>query len=237
MNRVSEDVIKRKDDIRRQGAASQISTIDSADELFAELMQPWPTWAKKAAGRLLNILLPSISANDWMEFFDTADSRLAAFEKLVEHPRVQGRFARFLAECKEHAPDEFAKFFLPERAIERDPRAKMLFQASNLPVEQQAVFWREFAAGFATKPFRDSDAKVMRIYLIVTLFWPWIRPCGSIREVYNLVFSLIPKEPCPADRDPVDHEERIFKWFEKICQRSLGLQLRQRGRPKKAPNG
>jgi len=112
--------------------------------------------------------------------------------------------------------------------------ADRLKSVLELPTTVQQVFWRSFSKGFGQKlSLRPQDAKAFRTYLFLTITWPQVQKCSSIRELYGRLFRTIAAEPCPDGVDPVDFEERQFKWFEKLCHRNLGLSLRPKGRPKR----
>jgi len=212
-----------------------------------DFRRPWPKWAKRAAARVLQLLLPVKTTKQWLECFE-GDGPFDTFDSLMEGGWVWGRLARYRVEWREKEPEIYKMFsqwkWIDE--ITNGPEGltfkyhegfeKFLLRrfekVMGLPLEFQEKFWNYYNTGFGQKlDFRRQDAKAFRIYLFLAMTWPAAQQCTSIRQLHDFLFSIIPQEPCPPGLDPIDFDERQIKWFEKICHRNLGLSLAKRGRP------
>jgi len=167
---------------------------------------------------------------------------------MFEHGKMWGRMARLAVELREHDPQTF-QLLNRNRWVKNisNKNGKFEFEYAEgvfsrvlhhmedvmgRPANLQIDFWHSFSTSFGKKiTFRRQDAKAIRIYLLLLISWPQVQEHTSIRELYDFVFKRIPKEPCLDGADPVDFEERQFKWFEKLCHRNIGLSLAKRGRP------
>ena len=211
--------------------------------------KPWPPWAKLAAARLINCFLPALTTERILLCFEKKDP-LMLFESTEDFYWLLGKMARCRSDLKTAQPEAFEKLsktkWLKDFRYENGKLhvehgygfenliSQQIAEIFELPTEKQAVALGALNRGFSSElSLRPQDAKAVRIYLFLILMWPVVQNFTSIRELYDFVFSSIPKEPCPSDMDPIDFEERQFKWFEKLCHRNLGLSLAKRGRPVK----
>ncbi|NJN05479.1 MAG: hypothetical protein HC814_02520 [Rhodobacteraceae bacterium] len=54
-----------------------------------------------------------------------------------------------------------------------------------------------------------------------------------MRRFYDAFAPMLGPVESREREDEEDAKERHFKWFEKLCERNLGLSFRSRGRPGK----
>ncbi len=213
----------------------------------AEFNRPWPRWTKLATARLLQILFPSVAASKWLGCFESKEP-LEAVLAVFEGGHLLGRTVRCFTELRENDPQNF-QLLSQNRWVKgirnRDGKVDIEYgegiynlvlhcmeDVMHRPAEDQKKFWRSFGSNFGKKlVLRLQDKKAIRIYLFLIVTWPHVQRCTSISELYAYVFKCIPKDPCPPGTDPIDFEERQVKWFEKLCDRNLGLRLAKRGRP------
>jgi hypothetical protein len=215
-----------------------------------DFKQPWPRWAKRCAARLLTLLFPITSTQEWLACFESEDAFTALGSKF-EDGWFCGRLPRCIAELKQSNPETLGQLseskWVRNMTLE-EGKLKVEYgqglegmvlhrmqQILQEPAEVQREFWRSFAKGFDSEfcP-RKIDGKAIQIYVWLLLTWPTAQNCVSINDLYDFVFQYVAKEPCPPEIDPVDFEERHHKWFEKLCQRNLGITLAKRGRPARA---
>ena len=214
----------------------------------AEFNKPRPIWSKKAAARLLQLFNPRVSVNQWVGCFENPSNVEKVFSTL-DVAWSLGRVLRCLAELKKENPENIGilsriSWLWDSKAStafseggENKSFEEFLHQQIQVVLKQdvkiQNAFWPSFAKGFARKIEPSAkDIKALKVYLFLTFKWEEAQKCTSIRQLFELVFQTIPKEVCPPDVDPIDFEDRQIKWFEQLCQRSLGLSLAKRGRPK-----
>ena len=215
----------------------------------AVLRQARPNWSKLAIARVLHLVFPDIGSRDWLLYLEHPDRFLEAFSP-SDAPSILGRLARASAEIKKLGYENFP--FLqkvpwilnmkieadgsvaPEGGIGLNEIVKFeLGKTLQQTPETQTHFWSSFAKAFARDlKLRRQDMRALAIYIFLAMSWQEVEGCKSIRELYTFVFSKIPKEACRPNMDPIDFEERHFKWFEKLCHRNLRLSLGKRGRPR-----
>lgn len=209
--------------------------------------KPRPMWAKMAAARLLHLIMPNLTARRWMECFEAPDP-IEKLNAICEFPWFLGRMARVLAEWKtagqadpaageQFKPFQYFTIGESEILLGQGPGVEGLLlteiqKVLQEPLECQKRFWPAFASGFERdlKP-RPQDLKAVEIYWFLAAHWDTATPCKSVRDLYALVSQNVTIPPCPANVDPVDFEERQFKWFEKLCHRNLHVSFGRRGRP------
>lgn len=210
--------------------------------------QVWPPWARRAAARLLCFFVPRLKTRQWESVLQSAEP-FAAIERAVEPAWLLGRVNRFLAELKEAQPEmhgwltkgAFVRQFAPAGThISEDTDVQIenlfrsqLMQATQLPLAEQKKFWKAFNEGFQARLApRRQDVQALSVYLLILFHWPRIElECRTLKEVFQFEPALMPTETCPSGVDPVDFEDRRWKWFEKLCQRNLGMSLSRKGRP------
>lgn len=215
--------------------------------VISEIQKPRPESAKLAIARLLNFIVPIVPATTWAKCFKAPDP-ITAMISHVESPWLLGRISRCLAEINAGPGGKLA--MLNEMSWLRNIRvqenglefrlfedmdeliALQLREVLKQKASEQEPFWRDFSKGFSRSLTpRRQDLKALPIYFFFAIKSESIGACSTMRELYEVAAKQLPAEPCPPGVDPVDFEDRRFKWFEKLCQRSLGISFKSRGRP------
>lgn len=238
--------------VTSMSALSQGAQI-SPDQLTAMLIgffgETRPRWAQLAIARLLHVGFPAITTQNWFRLLKTPQN---IFEELSKDdlPWLLGRVSRALAEMREFGVENLPFLQQLPWLFTFDPKTNALGGGAGVggalaliledvlkqPVRDQLAFWKAFARGFETPLApRPQDRKAIVIYVVLVLNWREAEKHENIRALYGYVQTKIPKESCPAGTDEIDFEERQLKWFEKLCNRNLGLRLAKRGRPRKIP--
>jgi len=223
------------------------ATEEFYSKIVTEIQKPRPESAKLATARFLNFIVPIVSASKWRKCFDGPDP-ISQMVSLVDSPWFLGRLSRCLTEMNADPAGKLAA--LNQMSWLRDIKirengvefhfidnfdeliALQLQSVLKQKASEQAVFWRAFSNGFnrALIP-RKQDMKALPIYILFTIKWESFGGCQTMRELFEVVAQQLPAEQCPPGIDPVDFEDRQFKWFEKLCQRSLKISFKSRGRP------
>lgn len=211
------------------------------------LAEARPAWTTTALARLLNLIFPSVSTKKWLRLLKSREKMLEELCK-AELPSLLGRMARVLAEMREEGTDglPFLKH-LPwiftfnartgdltggnglEGAI-----ALMMEEVLKQPAREQEAFFGSYLKAFKIPLVpRRQDTKALWSYAVLVINWREIEKCATIREAFQFFYSQVARPACPKGMDPIDFEEREIKWFDKLCNRNLGLRLKARGRPKK----
>lgn len=234
--------------VNQDGQPGEINPEQIVAVIESELRQDRPQWAKLAAAKVLHFIIPKIEAREWLKRLGKPELLVESFSP-EEMPWLFGRGFRCLAEMKRIGHENFPVLkkapWLFTMKVEQGriilDGGKGLegillqeFQkALRQPTEFQVSFWRSFADGFERDlSLRTQDVKALIVYVFLATNWREAQKCTTLRELFEFVFSRIPKPQCPPSEDEIDFEERQVKWFDKLCQRNLGISLKQRGRPR-----
>ena len=201
---------------------------------------PWPMWTKRAMARLLQMWFPTTRTEEWEECFK-AQEPLEEAMQLLGDGRILGhamKVARWVQE--EINPQNPQHADLPVKEVSQSARqtlemiAKELSSLPQQPMEQAQAFFTKFTRAMEKElGLRDQDKRAFRVYLLLVILWPHVQTFRgrSLKELYAWLRPYLGPIICQEGEDEIDAEERHYKWFENLCERHLGLSLRQRGRP------
>lgn len=227
--------------------AQPLSPQQFAEVVERVINEPRPPWARKSLALLLNVIFPKISAQAWSKCLE-GENASTRFTAAIEENQAWflGRVARALSEAKTEGLLDKPPFAALPWLNTFEPKTgattggtgfsgfivEQFQNAVTAPTSTQIVFWRSFADGFEHPVVnRRHDAKTVLGYGVLSVVWRDVQQCNSMREAFDWYRKRFPIDALGQHEDPVDFEERQFKWFEKLCQRNLGLALARRGRP------
>jgi hypothetical protein len=205
-----------------------------------------PNWSRKALAKLLSLIFPNIPTRRWETCFgDPSGLRRLVSILSEDEAWVLGRIHRALTEARNAGL--FAKSPLSGLAwMETADFTSGSLEggggfsavvASRLEIvlrgtpDEQILFWRSFSDAFSLPISSRQEPKTILAYMFFVISWKEVQKCRTIREAYEEFCKRFPLDPVPSEVDAIDFEEQRLKWFEKLSQRNLGLQLRPRGRP------
>lgn len=225
-------------------------------DLEESLSKRWPDYAVQAAARFLALLIPDsdprqiaslLKSDDWLEglgYLFEGGKVVGLMQSLAQAwaADLPADAPTFVHQAAAHFKNlKFIKHLRlqdKELVIEHGEGIQELIKkkkqdALDLPSKDLVKYFKDFATGENKRSWlRPQDRRALRVYFLFMLLWPFLEPYRGkpLAQTYRFLKPLLPFPPQKRGEDPIDYEEKNWKWFERICYEKIDYHPKPKGR-------